>query len=188
MQDLSFNRGVKEYTMNGTSFWFNPSDQNFFYRFTQVQNNIFALQDEYEERAKEFGGKADLKELPVKSAKDGGSRIDVDSLSDDQLDAAMDTAESFSRIVYDLDQRVKAELRAAFHENNDFDAIFGGANVLAKDEDGNIILENFFNAIYPLIEDAAKANSKEVNKYVGNRAMRRARNRPNAVLSGGSGN
>jgi len=172
-KDLSFSTGIVEYTLNGEPFRVNMTDDNLYHRFLQLENVIEGVKAEFMERTKGLDVKLDLTGFP----KTDDDRIDVSALTEEQVDAVMGRTEALISTSYDIDQRVKQELAKVFGEDNDFDAIFQGANVMAFDADGNRIISNFFNAITPIIQEARKVTDSEVDKHVGNREQRRARNR-----------
>lgn len=58
------------------------------------------------------------------------------------------------------DQSVKKELSKAFGETNDFDKIFGGVNLMAITANGEMVVSNFLNAIFPILEDGIRAYAK----------------------------
>lgn len=65
------------------------------------------------------------------------------------------------------DQRMKEELSLAFGQDNDFDQIFEGANIMAIAGNGELIITNFLNAITPIVEEGVKKYAKmEAQKAV----------------------
>ena len=84
---------------------------------------------------------------------------------------------SFLQLSAEADKEVKRILADVFGSHNDFDAIFGGVNVMTPTFNGELVLTNFLNALLPIIEkgarDFAKGQAAAV-KNVQNRAQRRA--------------
>lgn len=58
------------------------------------------------------------------------------------------------------DKRIKAELSFVFGEQNDFDAIFEGQNVLSIAGNGKFLITNFIEALQPIIESGVKEYAK----------------------------
>lgn len=88
--------------------------------------------------------------------------------------------EAVVRLMGETDAEVKKVLRHVFGEQNDFDAIFDGVNVMAVAPNGERVITNFIAAITPIMEEGAKSYAKakaagvagEVKK---NRSQRRAK-------------
>lgn len=87
------------------------------------------------------------------------------------------TGVNFLQLSAEADREVKRILTEVFGRQNDFDAIFGGVNVMTPTENGEMVITNFLNALKPVIEkgarDFAKGQAKAA-KNTQNRAMRRA--------------
>ena len=182
MDELNFKQGVRKYKMNDTFFFFDPTDITFFGRFNKMQEDILDIMDEFDKRM--YAAKRISKnDLPPDLIKENISISDVESISDDQYKAIMDSSEESISIICDTDQKIKEALRITFHRNNDFDAIFDNGSIVSYDEDGNLVLQNFFDAVMPLIKKLAESSGREVNMHVGNRAERRARNRRGEIQS-----
>lgn len=70
-------------------------------------------------------------------------------------------------LLAEYDQRMKAELSLAFGQDNDFDQIFDGANIMAIAGNGELIITNFLSAITPIVEAGVKTYAKmEAQKAV----------------------
>lgn len=83
------------------------------------------------------------------------------------------------QLMADADKEAKEMLHWIFGADNDFNAIFHGANIMAVGENGERVITNFLNAIRPIMEKGAKKCAKQqvenaVNKSKMNRAQRRA--------------
>lgn len=65
------------------------------------------------------------------------------------------------------DSKIKQLLNFVFGDFNSFDSIFEGVNVMAISSNGEMIISNFLNAIYPIIEDGARKYAKlEAKKLI----------------------
>lgn len=54
-----------------------------------------------------------------------------------------------------------------FGEENDFDSILSGANVMAVASNGELVITNFLDAMVPVVEDGVKTYAKmEAQKAV----------------------
>lgn len=91
--------------------------------------------------------------------------------------AAEGTGVDFLQLSKEADKEVKRILTEVFGNQNDFEEIFGGANVMTPTGNGEMVLTNFLNALMPVIEkgarDFAKGHANAV-KNAQNRAQRRA--------------
>lgn len=58
------------------------------------------------------------------------------------------------------DQKVKAMLFQVFGQENDFDQIFGGVSVMGVARNGELAITNFFNALVPIFDEAAKTYAR----------------------------
>lgn len=58
------------------------------------------------------------------------------------------------------DQKVKAMLFQVFGQENDFDQIFGGVSVMGVARNGELAITNFFNALAPIFDEAAKTYAR----------------------------
>ena len=88
-----------------------------------------------------------------------GKLAAIDSDLKKEKDAAEDglaLVKLFSAYV----KRIKAELSFVFGEQNDFDAIFEGQNVLSIAGNGKFLITNFIEALQPIIESGVKEYAK----------------------------
>ena len=90
-----------------------------------------------------------------------------------------DKGEAVLKLLADADREIKKILVWIFGEHNDFDAIFGGVNVMSIGSNGERIITNFIHAIQPVLEEGAKQCADQqvagaVSKAQMNRAQRRA--------------
>lgn len=83
----------------------------------------------------------------------------IDSDLKKEKDAA-DDGLALMKILSAYDKRIKAELSFVFGEQNDFDAIFEGQNVLSIAGNGKFLITNFIEALQPIIESGVKEYAK----------------------------
>ena len=85
-------------------------------------------------------------------------------------------------LLADADRKTKAALQEAFGQENDFDRLLGGVNLMAVAGNGERVVTNLLDALRPIIMDGAsrfyedKANAA-VAKAQANREARRAAGR-----------
>lgn len=73
------------------------------------------------------------------------------------------------------DNEVKLLLNEVFGNNNDFDKILHGINIMAVGSNGNRIIVNLFNALLPIFQSGAQKSANEKLQIAKtNRAQRRA--------------
>lgn len=152
MEKLILDTGVKEYQINdGGVLRFNPSDPNVYTRFLDVMDKIQAVEDDLVAKAKE-------------------------------LEKAEDQTQSGAavlRLMAEADRETKKLLAEVFGEENDFDAILGGVNLLAVATNGERVITNFLAALQPIMVAGAENCAKQqadaaVAEAKLNRAQRRA--------------
>lgn len=90
------------------------------------------------------------------------------------------TAEQVIKLMAEADAEMKAVLREIFGNQNDFEDIFAGVNVMTVAGNDERVITNFLAAIVPIIEAgakrAARAQAAENAAGIkGNRAQRRAK-------------
>lgn len=83
----------------------------------------------------------------------------IDSDLKKEKDAA-DDGLALMKILSAYDKRIKAELSFVFGDQNDFDAIFEGQNVMSIAGNGQLLITNFLDAIRPVIESGVKEYAK----------------------------
>lgn len=69
-------------------------------------------------------------------------------------------------LLSEYDSKVKERLRYVFGQENDFEEIFDGCNVMAIASNGEMVITNFLNGIRPIIEDGIKEYAKMEAKKV----------------------
>ena len=83
--------------------------------------------------------------------------------------------ETMLKLMAETDREMKDLLGWIFGTQNDFGAIFCGANIMGVGANGERIITNFIHAIQPTLEAGAKRCAKQqVNQAKLNRAQRRA--------------
>lgn len=83
----------------------------------------------------------------------------IDSDLKKEKDAA-DDGLALVKLFSAYDKRIKAELSFVFGEQNDFNAIFEGQNVLSIAGNGKFLITNFIEALQPIIESGVKEYAK----------------------------
>lgn len=83
--------------------------------------------------------------------------------------------EAMLQLMEEADKETKELLSWIFGAQNDFEAIFCGANILGVGSNGERIITNFIHAVQPILEKGARSCAKnQVNQAKMNRAQRRA--------------
>jgi hypothetical protein len=83
--------------------------------------------------------------------------------------------EAMLQLMNEADKETKDLLAWIFGAQNDFEAIFCGANILGVGSNGERIITNFIHAVQPILEKGARNCAKnQVNQAKMNRAQRRA--------------
>lgn len=146
MENLIFDNGVKEYSINGrATLCFNPADPNVYARYVDSVEKINEIE--------------------------AGMRATGASLDENSPDYAKQSLD----IMRDADAKVKAMLRETFGAKNDFDAIFDGVNVMGVAVNGKMVITNFMEMLAPILEDGAKRFvDQAVGQKQLNRKQRRA--------------
>lgn len=89
--------------------------------------------------------------------------------------------EGVVRLTVESDRKVKAILKNVFGNINDFDAIFGGVNIMAVASNGERVITNFMVAIEPIVSSGAeKCAQKKVTDAVTAANINRAQRSGNA--------
>lgn len=147
MENLFFDSGIKEYSINGGSkkLRISPSDPNLYARYVESLDKIKKYETEIQERVKGLNAEDE------------------------------NHSEQIVLIMRDYDLKMKSVLDDVFGCGNDFDDIFEGINLLALASNGDIVINNFMEAVRPIIEQGTKdfvASKKAQAKA--NREQRRA--------------
>ena len=134
MEKLIFDDGLLRLDVNGNGLLiFNPSDLNLYHRFTELPKKMVELENNYKKLATVISADASEQDA-VTSALGQLRQIDID---------------------------VKKELARVFGEQNDFDALFAGINLMSVAKNGERIITNFLNAITPYIEKGVSKYAKD---------------------------
>lgn len=131
-RDIQFDSGVEELMLNGRGpLRFNPSDPNLYYRFHNVFGRIQELEKEYNQR--------------------------VEALEEAEVDdKGFAKSSEVLNIMKEMDGRVKALLSEVFGEDNDFDNLLDGINIMAFGSNGERVVTNLLNALLPIIQAGTK--------------------------------
>ncbi len=65
------------------------------------------------------------------------------------------------KLLKEADGKMKAILSWVFGQNNDFDKILGGVNLLAVGKNGSRVVSNLFDALQPILLNGARACAME---------------------------
>lgn len=152
MINLNIDSGIREYKINGEGVLrFNPCDPNLYSRFMAAGEKIQAVEEKLVEQAKKYNG-----------------------------ESADSHGELILRLLADADKEVKQILTEVFGQENDFDRILNGVNLLAVGSNGERVITNLLSALLPVFQDGIekyiKMNSNmAVQQAQQNRAQRRAK-------------
>lgn len=147
MEKLNISVGIKRYQLveGGALLSFNPGDPNVYARFMELVPRIKDTEKEMSEKAK---------------------AIDVNSA---------DAGEQTLKIMRETDRRMKDILNQIFGNENNFDDILVGVNLMAVTESGSRVINNVLDALSPIMNEGAKSCvDTEVNAAKLNREQRRA--------------
>lgn len=72
-----------------------------------------------------------------------------------------DTGEDLLELMHATDGKLKQLLSWVFGQDNDFDALLGGVNLLAVTENGQRVITNLLQALEPVLVEGAKACARE---------------------------
>ena len=83
-------------------------------------------------------------------------RVEIEQIQKDYSERSKTTesGEDAIDLLAEYDARVKKSLSHVFGEENDFDSILGGANVMAVASNGELVITNFLDAMLPIVEGA----------------------------------
>ena len=146
MEQLIFDSGLKEYQMPGGILRFNPADPNVYDRFFQAVDKIKAVEQEQMAKA------------TILEKKKPGNM-----------------AEETLKILRETDKKMKRILNEVFANDNDFDRLVQGVNLMAVGGNGERVITNLLEALMPIMEQGAKDFiGGEVDAAKLNREQRRA--------------
>jgi len=146
MEKINFDSGVKTFKVNGRGILrFNPSDPNLFKRFMEAVQKIKEIEHQQSQEAQKI------------NMKDDGA------------------VEKSLQIMHEIDKRIKAILNDVFGNENDFDAILEGVNLMAVATNGERVISNLMDALLPIVEAGVDAYAAdEIKAAKKNREQRRA--------------
>lgn len=146
MEQLIFDSGLKEYQMPGGILRFNPADPNVYDRFFQAVDKIKAVEQEQMAKA------------TILEKKKPGNM-----------------AEETLKILRETDKKMKRILNEVFANDNDFERLVQGVNLMAVGGNGERVITNLLEALMPIMEQGAKDFiGGEVDAAKLNREQRRA--------------
>lgn len=87
-------------------------------------------------------------------------RVEIEQIQKDYNERSKTTEEDAIDLLAEYDARVKKSLSHVFGEENDFDSILGGANVMAVASNGELVITNFLDAMLPIVEEGVKTYAK----------------------------
>ena len=96
-------------------------------------------------------------------------RVEIEQIQKDYSERSKTTESGDDAIdlLAEYDARVKKSLSHVFGEENDFDSILGGANVMAVASNDELVITNFLDAMLPIVEEGVKTYAKmEAQKAV----------------------
>lgn len=96
-------------------------------------------------------------------------RVEIEQIQKDYSERSKTTesGEDAIDLLAEYDAHVKKSLSHVFGEENDFDSILGGANVMAVASNGELVITNFLDAMLPIVEEGVKTYAKmEAQKAV----------------------
>ena len=85
----------------------------------------------------------------------------MQSVQDQLLEKARDGKTDTVQLLWDADQQMKKMLSWVFGEDNDFDRILGGINLLAMASNGQRVIGNLLDALQPVLLDGARQCAAE---------------------------
>lgn len=148
MQNIVFDSGIREYKVNDTGVL----------RFNPSDPNVYK---------RFFDATEEIKVIEQDLVKRG-----------EALDAEKDAGEAIIRLMAESDRKTKEVLSKMFGGDNDLDKILGGINVMAVANNGERVITNFINALWPVIQEGAELYAKQqINDAVQQAQMNREQRR-----------
>lgn len=159
---LSIDTGMVEIQINDTGVLkMNPSDPNIYNRFFHMRDKLLEIEKRYEK----------LEALSPDELDGSGFPIQEDS-------AMPDEATTVIKALHEIDREVKQELGYVFGQQNDFDVILGGVNLMAVANNNERVITNLLNALQPIMIEGAKRQADvKADKAVAQAAMNRQQRR-----------
>lgn len=85
----------------------------------------------------------------------------MQSVQEELVEKARDKSTDTVRLLWDADQQMKKLLGWVFGEENDFDRILGGVNLLAMASNGQRVIANLLDALQPVLLEGARQCAAE---------------------------
>ena len=128
MKEIKFDSGIEELMVNGRGpMRFNPSDPNLYGRFFDAMDTLQAIEKEYNQQVEA-----------------------LDNANTD--DKGFSKSGKMLNLMKRYDQQMKTVLAEVFGQDNDFDYLLNGINIMAYGSNGERIITNFLNALMPIIQ------------------------------------
>lgn len=152
MEKLLFDDGILRLDVNGNGLLcFNPSDFNLYQRFCEFSRRLPEYEREYK---REYEA----------------------ALLDGKEETAFEATERELNRAKEIDAKIKKELSIVFGEQNDFDKLLGGVNLMSFGKNGERVVTNLLDALSPYIEKGVKRYLKnEAGDAVANAKKERAK-------------
>ena len=130
-QKLNFDDGVLELEVNNNGILrFNASDFNVYQRLCTLSKELPILEEKY------------------RSSMEAEKTAEALEFAEKRLDCAKE-----------IDAEIKRKLAFVFGEQNDFDLLFNGCNLMAFGKNGERVITNFLDAILPYLEEGVKKHA-----------------------------
>lgn len=141
---IAVDLGLQEIEINGTGIIrFNPSDPNIYARFSEMTDKLLDLEKKYEKLEFLSPENLDEKGFPV------------------QNPDPVKEASILIQAMRDIDSEVKKELSYVFGQQNDFDVILGGVNLMAVAGNNERVVTNLLAALQPIMVEGAKKHMEQ---------------------------
>lgn len=133
MKQLNFDSGIREYQINGNGVLrFNPCDPNLYVRFIDAAEKVQQVEDRLVSSARQ---------LNAESADNHG--------------------EAVLRLLAEADKEAKQILTDVFGQENDFNKIMGGVNLLAVAGNGERVITNLLYALLPVFQEGIESYARQ---------------------------
>ena len=97
----------------------------------------------------------------------------VEKIAQMEAKVREDEGEDLLERMRDIDRQLKQLLSWVFGQENDFDALLGGVNLLAVTENGQRVITNFLQALEPVLVEGAKRCARQVTQAARDQAKAR---------------
>lgn len=89
------------------------------------------------------------------------SQIEDEMIHSSKTENCDDMGAAILKLLQEADQKMKQTLNWVFGQENDFDKILGGVNLLAVGANGKRVVSNLFDALQPILLAGAQNCAKE---------------------------